>query len=205
MKVPSYRSLSPTIAAHRTQRNADPNHYQKFWDDAVQIVATLTSDSSLMAATGGGGQADCDSGFSLGELPGFNGDCPASGSAAENGLQPSAVQLLRCVKAAFPQITSMGGKRSSSSSTCSFSDHCAGLAVDFMIPRWRTTEGNALGWQIAHWVQAHAEELGVSYIIWDAEKWTPGSNADWRPYTHPYGNSSPTLAHLDHVHVSVTS
>lgn len=205
VKVAGYRSLAPTIAAHRTQRNADPNHYAKYWDDAVEIVAKITNDSSLVSAATGGTAADCDAGYSLGDLPAFSGDCPASGSAAENGLQPTALLLLRCVKAAFPQITSMGGRRSSSSSTCSFSDHCAGLAVDFMIPSWRTTEGNALGWQIAHWVQENAAELNVSYIIWDAKKWNPAAGDSWRAYTHPYGNSSPTLAHLDHVHVSVNS
>lgn len=206
VKVPNYRSLAPTIAAHRTQRNADPNHYAKFWNDAVQIVAKITNDASLMSAATGGASPDCDSGFSVGELPGFSGgDCPPSGSAAEKGLQPVAQRLLRCVKEAFPMITSMGGKRSSSSSTCSFSDHCAGLAVDFMIPAWRTSEGNALGWQIAKWVQAHSEELGVSYIIWDSQKWNPSAGDSWRAYTHPYGNSTPTLAHQDHVHVSLKS
>ena len=48
-------SLAPTIVAHRTQRNADPNHYTKYWDAAVAVVEGLAGvDTGL--ATGAGGQ-----------------------------------------------------------------------------------------------------------------------------------------------------
>ncbi len=135
-------------------------------------------------------------------LPGFDDTCPASRSPAEHGLRASALHGLRCVKEAFPAISSMGGRRAASSPTCSFSDHCTGLAVDFMIPRWNTRTGNAFGWRVAHWVQAHAKALRVKYIIFDARKWVPTVSSAWRPYRHPYGNTNPTLAHRNHVHVS---
>ena len=48
--VPGYLSLEPTIAAHRTQGNADPFHYAPFWPDAVLMVATLTKDPALLEA-----------------------------------------------------------------------------------------------------------------------------------------------------------
>jgi hypothetical protein len=35
-------SVAPTIVAHTVQRNADPQYYTKYWDDAVAIVAGLT-------------------------------------------------------------------------------------------------------------------------------------------------------------------
>lgn len=35
-------SLGPTIVAHRTQRNADPDHYTRYWDDAVAVVEGLS-------------------------------------------------------------------------------------------------------------------------------------------------------------------
>jgi hypothetical protein len=135
-------------------------------------------------------------------LPGFDDTCPPSHSAAEHGLRASALHGLRCVKQAFPEIGSMGGRRAASSPTCSFSDHCTGLAVDFMIPRWNTRTGNAYGWRVAHWVQTHAKALRVKYIIFDARKWVPTVSSAWRPYRHPYGNTNPTLAHRNHVHVS---
>ncbi len=135
-------------------------------------------------------------------LPGFDEACPPSHSAAEHGLRASALHGLRCVKQAFPAIRYMGGRRAASSPTCSFSDHCTGLAVDFMIPRWNTRTGNAYGWRVAHWVQTHAKALRVKYIIFDARKWVPTVSSAWRPYRHPYGNTNPTLAHRNHVHVS---
>lgn len=64
-------------------------------------------------------------------------------------------------------------------------------------------EGNARGWQLAKWVRAHAAELNVAYIIFDAKVWRSyAPDRGWAPYVHPYGNSSSTLAHRNHVHVS---
>ncbi|PWW21256.1 hypothetical protein JD79_00384 [Geodermatophilus normandii] len=40
-EVPGWQALPPTIAAHRTQRNADPDHYARYWDDAVEVVSAL--------------------------------------------------------------------------------------------------------------------------------------------------------------------
>ena len=133
-------------------------------------------------------------------VPGVSGgDCPRSGSPAERGLQPSALHGLRCVKAAFPAIVSMGGKGGRPIGT---SDHPKGLAVDFMIPRWSTSSGRAFGWKVARWVTAHAKQLRVKYVIWDRRKWNPAVNTTWRPYRHPLGNTNATLSHRDHVHVS---
>ncbi|MEV8241981.1 M23 family metallopeptidase [Microbacterium testaceum] len=48
--VPDWQSLEPTIAAHKVQRNADPYHYEKFFDAANQVVTAITGDG----ASGGG-------------------------------------------------------------------------------------------------------------------------------------------------------
>ncbi len=133
------------------------------------------------------------------DLPGFDGSCPPSHSAAEHGLRATALHGLRCIKAAFPAIKYMGGR---GARPISASDHPKGLAVDFMIPRWNARAGNAFGWRVAHWVQAHAKALHVKYIIWDAKKWVPTVSGAWRAYRHPLGNTNPTLAHRNHVHVS---
>ena len=152
----------------------------------------------VQAGDDGSDPEDCIIG-DLSDLPGFDGDCPKSGSAAERGLQATALHGLRCVKAAFPAIVSMGGRGGRPIGT---SDHPRGLAVDFMIPKWSSTTGNAFGWKVAKWVAANAKQLHVKYIIWDVKKWNPAVSKQWRPYRHPLGNSSPTLAHRDHVHVS---
>ena len=133
-----------------------------------------------------------------GDLPGFDRTCPPSHSAAEGGLRATALRGLRCVKAAFPAITRIGGRGPRPIAT---SDHPRGLAVDFMIPKWSTRAGNAFGWRVARWVQANAKALRVKYIIFDARKWVPTVSGSWRAYHHPLG-ASPTLAHRDHVHVS---
>lgn len=50
LRVEGWAEFEPTIAAHRVQRNADPNHYAKFWDEAVQVVASVTGQSPATAA-----------------------------------------------------------------------------------------------------------------------------------------------------------
>ena len=41
-RVPGRDSMTPTAVAHQVQRNADPQHYARYWDDAVAIVSRLT-------------------------------------------------------------------------------------------------------------------------------------------------------------------
>ena len=48
VEVPGYRDLAPTIAAHRTQRNADPFHYEQHWPTAARIVAAITGDDDFL-------------------------------------------------------------------------------------------------------------------------------------------------------------
>lgn len=47
-------SLAPTIVAHRVQRNADPLHYERYWDAAVEVAEAVTgTDLGLAPGTGG--------------------------------------------------------------------------------------------------------------------------------------------------------
>ncbi|ARC56683.1 hypothetical protein AS850_06295 [Frondihabitans sp. 762G35] len=41
VRVPGWKSLTPTQAAHRVQVNADPNHYAPYWPAAVAVVSAL--------------------------------------------------------------------------------------------------------------------------------------------------------------------
>lgn len=60
-KVPDRESLEPTIVAHRTQINADPYHYERFWDGAVQIVEGLTGvKTGLNPGDGSASGGKCD-------------------------------------------------------------------------------------------------------------------------------------------------
>lgn len=206
LQVPSYHELTPTMAAHKTQRNADPNHYTKFWQDAVLVVSTLLADPGLMSRFAASGlQADCGTGgadkvSASGDLPGTPAaDCPARPAAAEAGLSPSARRGLRCGTAAFPAIRTTYGVGGRSGR----SDHPRGLAVDFMVENYRSAEGNALGWQLAEWTRANADALDVKYIIWDMRYWSASApDKGWVPYTRYGPNPDDNLAHRNHVHVS---
>jgi hypothetical protein len=41
-RVSGRDGMTPTQVAHTVQRNADPNHYTKYWDKAVAVVSSLT-------------------------------------------------------------------------------------------------------------------------------------------------------------------
>jgi cell wall-associated NlpC family hydrolase len=46
-----WEAMSPTGAAHAVQRNADPNYYTRYFDEAGQIVANATGQPVEAAAT----------------------------------------------------------------------------------------------------------------------------------------------------------
>ena len=64
--LPDWQTLEPTIAAHKVQRNADPYHYEKFFDAANEVVTAIAGD----AASGGGCAGNGSIVYPLG--PGFN-------------------------------------------------------------------------------------------------------------------------------------
>ncbi|WP_182113366.1 MULTISPECIES: hypothetical protein [unclassified Actinotalea] len=41
-RVEDRDAMTPTAVAHAVQRNADPHHYTRSWDDAVRLVSALT-------------------------------------------------------------------------------------------------------------------------------------------------------------------
>ncbi|PPK91944.1 peptidase M23-like protein [Kineococcus xinjiangensis] len=59
LRVQGWETLAPTIAAHRTQRNANPFHYEKYWDDAVQIMGALAGARVIDGAAPGTGGLPC--------------------------------------------------------------------------------------------------------------------------------------------------
>lgn len=81
-KVPETerQTLAPTLVAHRTQVNADPFHYEKYWDTAVQIVEALSGvDTGLVE--GAGGQACSGEGLVPGTVNKDGWAAPANGPA----------------------------------------------------------------------------------------------------------------------------
>lgn len=54
LRVPDWEVLPPTIAAHRTQRNADPYHYTRWWDAALAVLTALSGGAVDGLAPGTG-------------------------------------------------------------------------------------------------------------------------------------------------------
>ncbi|WP_432524022.1 M23 family metallopeptidase [Kineococcus sp. SYSU DK006] len=64
-RMANWETLSPTEAAHRTQRNADPYHYARYWDAAVQVVTALSGNVSIEGLNSGAGENPCAAGGSF--------------------------------------------------------------------------------------------------------------------------------------------
>ncbi|HEY5788340.1 MAG TPA: SH3 domain-containing protein [Microlunatus sp.] len=117
-----------------------------------------------------------------------NARCSKS-SGIESGLVSNGVKVYRAICAAFPEVTSFGGRRGSNDF------HGSGQAVDNMI------SDSAAGWRLANWLRANASKLGVSEVIYSQKIWTvQRAGEGWRGMSD---RGSSTANHYDHVHVSV--
>lgn len=116
--------------------------------------------------------------------------CPIS-SDIEANLTSNARAVYRTVCAAYgSSVSSFGGYRAGDSG-----DHGSGRAVDIMV-------SGEPGWDIAHYVQAHARELDVTYVIYQQKIWLAGNpTSQWKAMED---RGSTTANHYDHVHVSVS-
>ena len=113
----------------------------------------------------------------------------ASGSDVEAGLVPNAIAVHRAVCAAFPEITSYGGLRPGDDG-----EHGTGQALDIMI------SGDA-GWEVAEFVRANADALGVSEVLYSQKIWTVERGSEGWRWMDDMGST--TANHYDHVHVTV--
>jgi uncharacterized protein YraI len=116
--------------------------------------------------------------------------CPISSSIVSH-LTSNARSVYRAVCAAFgSSVSSFGGYRAGDPG-----DHGSGRAVDIMV-------SGAPGWDIARYVQTHARELHVTYVIYQQQIWLAGSpTSHWKRMPD---RGSRTANHYDHVHVSVS-
>ena len=120
---------------------------------------------------------------------GISGASCGKSSGIESGLVSNGVKAYRAMCAAFPEVSSFGGRRSSNDF------HGSGQAIDAMI------SDSAAGWRLANWVRANASRLGVSEVIYSQKIWTvQRSGEGWRGMSD---RGSSTANHYDHVHVSV--
>ena len=116
--------------------------------------------------------------------------------AAERGLTKKTKRVHRALRAKFPQIKRVLGKRSASSG-----EHGKGRALDVMLPNWKSSKGKALGKRIARWAKSRAGSLKIWYVIHNQRIWNVQRKGDgWRRMRN---GGSATANHRNHVHISV--
>lgn len=168
--------MEPTLVANAVQRNADPYHYAKYWQPAVEIVQGLAGVTSNPAQLSTGSTR-----YSLGPV------------------QPQTIVVANTLGPMFGIVT-VGGWRDPAGEVYDLQGHPAGLALDFMIDD--IPDGTTVGDRLAEHITTHATELGVAYVIWRQRIWSPERAAEgWRVMED---RGSPTQNHMDHVHLSLT-
>lgn len=126
---------------------------------------------------------------------------PWVGEAGCSGnLTEGARELRTWLRAAFPQISSIGGYNCRIiEGTSNMSVHGTGRALDIMLPTHMGDADNDLGDPIGNWLIEHAEEIGIQYIIWD--RWTWNASRAAGSKERSYGGVNP---HVDHLHVELS-
>jgi hypothetical protein len=178
------------------QRSAHPDLYTRWEPDATRLHVAITGTGPARIAC------------TPDPVPVVHTGHPdtAAGWPPErmgpDGLTPRTRYLRDLIRSGFGE-THLGGwcPGGCTSGHVQGSDHYTGQAIDIMIHPHTDPQRIRDGDRLATWLVANAGQLAVKYIIWRAQIWTPSQG--WHPYTHPSGSSSPTLAHMDHVHASI--
>jgi len=170
LQVPSWESMAPTLAAHAVQRNADPYHYEPYWDDAVQIVGTLSGDPNLADKLPATGALPCAPG-STGPLTGPGGSFPAEAcsvvpdpTTGRGCLTPRMLNIATQLKSQGWSISCWDAHAWNPTS-----DHPLGRACDVFPGKGGVLPSaaeKANGDALAATLQASAAQTGVSYLIW---------------------------------------
>jgi len=192
-EVPDWESLPLAAAAQAVQRSAHPNAYARWETFATDLVSRLS----------GGVLTDTCAVAEPVVAEGPVSDLPAEQVGPE-GLTPRTRRVLVEIVRTFG-VTEVGGfcPGGCTSGHIAGSDHYTGNAVDLMLLPMDDAN-RRLGDRIAGWLVANSGPLAVKYVIWRDLIWSADRAGDgWRSYSHPSGTSSPTMRHLDHVHVSV--
>jgi hypothetical protein len=83
--------------------------------------------------------------------------------------------------------------------TTTLSVHSSGRAIDVFVPTDGGSADNDAGDPIGEYLVAHAEEIGISLVIWDRASWGAHRSGDKH---QSYGGVHP---HHDHLHIELTT
>lgn len=115
------------------------------------------------------------------------------------GLNPGADYLRSLVMRMWPQIKSIGGRRSEDG----FGEHSSGNAIDIMIPNYQTPQGMALGNAIAAFLANNASALDLNGFIWRRQSYGYGGSFTQGTPMEDRGDDNKN--HMNHVHVILGS
>ncbi|MGO4806988.1 CHAP domain-containing protein [Arthrobacter sp. 2MCAF15] len=159
-KAGGWELLEPTIAANLVQRNADPYHYQRYWDPAVKIVQALSDANFSISGTG------CP-------VPGASGagdDLPWATAAM---YQPSALGMFNreCVDFALWRVNQQLGSTNTPYKVLNSTFRPDGVNLGSALS-WRD------GWNARGWPTGSAPRVGA--VVWYA----PGAGGADPTYGH---------------------
>jgi hypothetical protein len=139
LDIVGWQTFTIAEAAQAVQRSAFPDAYAKWEAAAKSIVEQLAGSTEDVSADRQRGVA-CDV-----DTPTNVSRCPPTRLAAEHGLTPDALLVIRCAKDRFPQIKTFHGLGHRANNPSS--DHPSGRGIDFMVSRQspRTVE-TPLSW-----------------------------------------------------------
>jgi hypothetical protein len=210
LQVPGWEEMPLWQAAQTVQRSAFPLAYQRWDQEAADILARLCPGSPTVLAASGAG---CAAGEVTPGGPAGTG-CTEDDPTTNGCVTPTTRRALTLAEAAFgglregPVIRSAGCH--AQRPTNPTSDHPLGKGCDFFPGeggRFARGAEIANGWRAAEWFRVNADALAVDYIIWQGRIWSPGSSdqGGWgRPYTGGgvYDPDDAVGGHYDHIHVS---
>ncbi|MGX9297481.1 phage tail tip lysozyme [Tsukamurella paurometabola] len=122
-------------------------------------------------------------------------DGGAVGRQTAEGLNPGADQLRTLIMQKWPEIKTIGGRRSEDG----YGEHSSGNAIDVMIPNYGTAEGKALGDAVFAFLQQNATALQLNGVIWRQNSYGYGGSLTEGKAMSDRG--SDTQNHMDHLHV----
>ncbi|AHJ86566.1 endolysin [Mycobacterium phage Jolie2] len=158
------------------------------------ILAMLSNDEGVVKASAmRGGGAVLVAAMNAGWTP-TAAQLHALVPGFAEGLNPGADWLRNQIMQTYPQITSIGGKRSEDG----YGEHSSGNALDIMIPDY-SGAGKATGDQIASWIAKNRDEIGADGMIWRQTSF--GYGGDWSTGKVMSDRGSDTQNHMDHIHV----
>ena len=121
---------------------------------------------------------------------------------ASGGLTPGARQLAEFLVESFDGAVSWEGYNPrfiGNDPAKGWSVHATGRAIDVFVPLYGGDADNDLGDPIANYLAVNAEDIGITYFIWDRAEWL--ASAAGNKHRSYYGDD----AHINHLHIELST